>query len=114
MREKLIGLTVPLLAFSPLLAQAETDLKSIIGTGISILESLIPLLIGLALVYFIWGIVEFIGKSGDETARTEGKQKMIWGIIALFVIVAVWGLVGVIAQSFLDGDYGSSPGAPNF
>jgi hypothetical protein len=64
-----------------------------IGT---VLAHLVPVLMGLALVLFIWGIVQFIFASGDEKEIATGKQRMIWGIIALFVIVAVWGLVGLI------------------
>ncbi|HEY9583035.1 MAG TPA: pilin [Candidatus Paceibacterota bacterium] len=83
--------------------------QSIIGDFKGILETLLPILGGLALVYFVWGIVQFIAKSGDETARTEGKRKMLWGIIALFVIVSVWGLVGIIGDSFKIDPGGTQP-----
>jgi hypothetical protein len=77
-----------------------------------ILVALIPVLIGLGLVLFIWGLVQFIFASGDEAAVKEGKQRMIWGIIALFVIVAVWGLVNLMFQ--LTGvDEAATVNAPN-
>jgi sorbitol-specific phosphotransferase system component IIC len=59
---------------------------------------IIPVLVVLALLLFIWGIVRFISASGDEKAAEEGKNKMIWGIIALFVIVSVWGLVAFLGE----------------
>ena len=57
---------------------------------------LIPVLIGLAMAVFIWGLVVFIFHSGDDSAKQEGKNKMIWGILALFVIVSIWGIVTLL------------------
>jgi uncharacterized membrane protein YidH (DUF202 family) len=94
---------------------AAATLQDIIGTtSLGLVNSVIILLIGLAMLYFIWGIVEFIGKSGDEEGRKEGKSKMIWGIIALFVIVSMWGLVGLLTNTFLDGKNGTAPPPPQF
>ena len=103
---------IPLSIFALLLPAtifAATNISEVIGVGTSILRNVIVFLIGLSMVYFFWGIAEFIGKSGDETARTEGKQRMLWGIIALFVTVSVWGLVGVISSSFKIDPGGTQP-----
>ena len=91
------------LMFGPLLvlAQASIDLtyfQNFIATIQSIVNTLVPLFIALALLFFIWGLVTFILAAGDEAARAEGRSKMIWGIIALFVIVSVWGLVALLNQ----------------
>lgn len=93
-------------------ANQATDLAGVIGIATGILDSVIPLLIGLALVYFIWGLVQFIGHSGDEAGRTEGKNKMFWGIITLFVIISVWGLVGILSSTFVLDN--STPTTPQF
>jgi hypothetical protein len=55
----------------------------------------IPLLIGVALLVFVWGVVMFM-VSNDDRARGEGKRRMVWGVIGLFVIVSVWGLVALL------------------
>ncbi len=59
-----------------------------------------PLLIGLALVAFLWGVLKFVKNAGDEKARTAGKKLIIWGLLGLFVMVCVWALVGVLSASF--------------
>jgi hypothetical protein len=59
---------------------------------------LIPLLISIALLVFIWGMATFIYASGNEDAIEGGKRKMIWGILALFTIVSVWGLVALLVE----------------
>jgi hypothetical protein len=72
-----------------------TNAITAIGTLVNLI---IPVLIALGVLFFIWGLVQFIFASGDEAAKDEGKRKMIWGVIALFVIVSVWGLVALLNQ----------------
>lgn len=89
------------------------SLKGITTAIEDILGAAVPFVAGLALLYFLWGLVIFIAKSGEESARTEGKSKMLWGIVGLFVIVTLWGLVKVISSSF-SIDPGGSLGPPQF
>jgi len=90
---------VPVLVLAlPLISSAAT-VDTIIDSLNKWMGKLLPILVGAALIVFLWGLITFIGKSGDETARTEGKQRMIWGVIALFVAVTIWGLVGFISDS---------------
>jgi uncharacterized membrane protein len=59
---------------------------------------LVPLAISIALLFFIWGLAQFILASGDEAAKDEGKRKMFWGVVALFFIVTAWGLVELVRE----------------
>jgi hypothetical protein len=54
---------------------------------------------GLALFWFFWGLMKFIFKAGDEKAQEEGRNIMLWGILALFVMTSVWGLVNFLGNS---------------
>ena len=49
---------------------------------------------------FFWGLVKFIFAAGNEESKADGKKIMIWGVVALFVMVSVWGLVRFIAETF--------------
>ena len=70
------------------------DLIQSIG---GLVSSLIGIVIALALLAFFWGLAKFIfNVSGDEKAVQEGKRIMLCGIIALFVMVSVWGIVRFI------------------
>ncbi len=95
-------LSVVLLTALPVVSQAQgvdfTYLEEALGQVTNLVAQLIPLAIALGLLFFIWGLVQFIAASGSEEAKEEGKRRMVWGIIALFVIVAVWGLVGLLAD----------------
>ena len=64
-------------------------------------NSVIPLMFALAVAFFIWGIVQFVILGASEEAkRTQGRQHMIWGVIALAVMLGVWTLVGILGGSF--------------
>lgn len=76
----------------------------------SVINPLIVLVSSLALLYFLWGVSKYIIHGGNEEKRAEGYQMMIYGIIALFVMVSVWGLVGVLANTFLGGGVGGGVG----
>ena len=51
-------------------------------------------------VVFAWGMIQFIGNAGNEAARKKGKEFMTWGLVGLFVMVSVWGLVAVLGNTF--------------
>ena len=63
------------------------------------LNSVVPLLIALAVVYFVWGVVTYV-ISSDEEAKKAGRNRIIFGIIGLAVIIGLWGLVNVLANTF--------------
>jgi len=98
-------------AIAPLLvlAQAPADLKGVADIFLKIFQVFVPVIIGLAVLIFLWGIAKFVLNAGNEQAREEGKRLMIWGIVALFVMVSVWGLVQILIATF-----GVTPAVPFF
>lgn len=89
--------TVPLSTASNCIAT--NQLGYILCTVRDILNGVLPVLLALGVVYFVWGVVQyFIGDS--EEAKTKGKDKVIYGIIGLTVILSLWGLVYLIVNTF--------------
>ena len=68
----------------------------LLGQAQGFVDAAIPFVLALALLFFFWGLAIFILNAGNEEARARGRSIMIWGIVALFVIVSVWGLVNVL------------------
>ena len=113
MKKKLFVLSSLVLGLSPLavLAQVGTTSGSTvcnptvqnIGDMIcrlgSLLNKVVPVIIVLGVVYFVWGVVSYVIAS-DEEAKKSGKNRMIYGIIGLVVIVGMWGLVAIVANTF--------------
>jgi hypothetical protein len=54
----------------------------------------------IALIVFIWGLVEFISKAGSEEGRETGRRNMLWGIAGMFIMVSVYGIITLILNSF--------------
>ena len=82
------------------LAQAPQDLIGVIDILLTLFRAFIPLLFVLALVFFLWGAAKYIYQADDATARAEGSKTMLYGVIALFVMVSIWGLVGLLGGTF--------------
>ena len=69
-------------------------LKDLIKAFGGVMGKLIWVFFAVALLVFFWGLVKFIFRvGGDEKAVEEGKNIMIWGVVSLFVMLTVWGLV---------------------
>ncbi len=88
-----------LLYFTPFLALAQTDATTVLGKIGDILNTIIPLIIGLAFVFFLWGVFQYTTKESSED-KAKAREYIIYGIIGLFVMLAAWGLVNVLTQTF--------------
>jgi hypothetical protein len=112
MKKKLIVLSSFVFSLTPVLAlAASTQVCNNIGSSGNqtiitmlcrvnqILGVVLPVLIALGVVYFAWGVISYV-IAGDEEKKAAGRNKIIYGIIGLAVIIAVWGLVGVLTRSF--------------
>jgi hypothetical protein len=72
---------------------------NLLNTIHGILNSIIPLLVTLGVVYFVWGVVQYVIADAEEAKKT-GKNRIIYGIIGLAVIVSLWGLVNILVTTF--------------
>lgn len=74
----------------------------IAGTIITLINStLVPLVFALAFIVFLWGVAKaYILSRGNQTTVKEGHQLIIWGIAGFVVMLSVWGLVNVFANTF--------------
>ena len=66
----------------------------------TLLKSIIPFLFTLATAGFVWGILQYFLNPDNEEKRKKGKSYMIWGIISLFVMISMWGLVSILSETF--------------
>jgi len=65
-----------------------------------ILNPLILLGFGVALLYFFWGIFKFLSNSDSDEEREIGKRNMFWGIVGMAIMVSVYGLINLIVGTF--------------
>lgn len=75
-----------------------TYIISFLASSKVIMGMIIPIIIGLALILFLWGLVKFM-RTQSEEEKKKGRSSMIWGIVILAVMVSVWGLVRLVQQT---------------
>ncbi|OHA91955.1 MAG: hypothetical protein A3J09_00415 [Candidatus Zambryskibacteria bacterium RIFCSPLOWO2_02_FULL_51_21] len=61
-----------------------------------ILNPIIGLAFAVALLVFFWGIFQFISSETADAKREEGKGKIIWGLVGMFIMFSAYGLIHLI------------------
>lgn len=89
---------IPALLLAPSLAFAQSlsNLSTLLDSFGNLVEKALPIVVAIALLAFFWGLVKYI----FTDAKEKGTQLMLWGIVALFVMVSVWGLVKFVGNAF--------------
>lgn len=81
----------------PLLASAATLLDTL-ALANTFLNAAIGLFITLAIVVFFWGLIKYLMNAGEEKAA--GLSIMFYGVIAIFVMVSIWGIIRLLQSTF--------------
>jgi uncharacterized membrane protein YidH (DUF202 family) len=61
-----------------------------------IVNPIIALLVGIAVLVFIWGVFEFVRNAESSDERKTGAQHMLWGAIGLFIMSSAYGIMNLI------------------
>lgn len=64
-----------------------------------IINPFIVFLFALALVVFIYGVVRYLLNPENETIRNESKSHMIWGVVGMFIMISVFGIMRIILNT---------------
>lgn len=87
---------------TPFIASAQNtrgDLQGLVELAGDMVNLLVPIVSTLVVLFFFWGLAQYVLAAGDEEKAKEGKSIMIWGAIALFVMVSIWGIIGFLQQT---------------
>lgn len=111
-KDKLM-LTGIVLLSAPELAFAQTaqnngpirNFSGLVAFFIGLIKQTIPLIISLTVLVFLWGIFKLVVSGDSEDKRNEAKTIMFYGIVSLFVMVSVWGLVRILTGTFFNGQF---------
>lgn len=86
------------------------SLTDIIVILTNLLRVAVPVLAALALLFFFWGMAQFILAADNTEERKKGQDRIIWGLVSLFVIMSVAALVTLLQQTVF-GSLGSGAGS---
>jgi hypothetical protein len=91
----------------------QTIINSLLGT---IIQPLFIVLIGLGFLLFFWGIAKYVfAMSKDEKHIADAKNFMFWGVVAITVMISVWGIIQLLQTIFLGGaSISTPPNTPKF
>ena len=73
-----------------------------------IINPLIVFIFALALVYFLWGMVEYMIHANEGLKRKESGQHILWGLIGMTIMVGVFAIMNIITSTL-----GVNPGVFN-
>lgn len=78
----------------PTVTFAQPSIKTFLERVTDVVSITIPVVVGLGLLFFLVNTGKLIFHSGDEGERLDQTKKaLFWGIIILFVMVAMWGIL---------------------
>lgn len=65
-----------------------------------ILFPLISLMIAVAVLVFLWGVLQYILGADNDTARSDGRKHMMYGVIGFLVMVSAYAILNIAANTF--------------
>ncbi|MDB4984392.1 MAG: hypothetical protein JWM20_571 [Patescibacteria group bacterium] len=77
-------------------------LVSTAGNWIS--ATIVPMLVAIAVLVFMFNMIMFIFNSDNEAERAKFKKYSLNSILALFILLCVWGVVGIFTHTFFNKD----------
>jgi hypothetical protein len=99
---KIIALLAVLVAPATVSAQALTPITNVnnLSTRLIGIGNIVTyILVALAVIYIVYNVVQFMIKPpGGE--REGALANIGWGILGLFIIVSLWGLVNILTNTF--------------
>ncbi len=84
---------------------AYADFDSFLGNvNKLIINPIIGFLFALAVVYFLWGVFQFLHDAENEESKTTGKSHMMWGVVGITIMLGVWTILGILTKTLnIDG-----------
>ena len=99
-------LLIPSLVAAQPYAYGSTALSNNAGVGSlvrlfsNVLDWAVPTLIACAVVYFLYGVLQYVIMGDDEEKKEKAKSTILYGIVGIFVMVSVYGLVKLVQDTF--------------
>ncbi len=90
------------------------SLVNLLGTTNVLLQMIYGMAFTIGLLTFFFGLIKYLMPGSAGAGKKEGLEYMGFGILTLFVMVGIWGLVGFISGNLGVGIGGDipTPGIP--
>ena len=84
------------------LAAAPKSFSDLVNLLVSLMNNATLVLITLGLVIYFYGISTSLFKSKEEGSE-KLKMYLLWGILILFVMVSIWGILNLLTNTIFPG-----------
>ena len=64
-----------------------------------LLGPIAALLFGVAIVFFVWGIIQLMQNSDSTDGIAKGKRNIIYGLIGIVIMLSVLGIKNIVVNS---------------
>lgn len=107
MKYKILGTLLILAVPTVVLAAAPKTFQELASYIVTILDTASGILIIAGVVVYFFGISTNLFKAGEESSQNL-KTQLMWGLIVLFVMVSIWGILKLLQETLFVTGNGSS------
>ncbi len=79
-----------------------SGLGGVVSYIIGIINLIIPVLTLLVLVLFLYSVFRYVVKAQESHGKGAEKEAILWGLVALFVLVSVWGILRIMCVTLFN------------
>lgn len=65
----------------------------------NIVDPILLLLFSVAVVVFVYSVLQLVLKPNDADARDNAKRSMMYGAIGMAIMLSAWGIVNFVANT---------------
>lgn len=95
----LLSFLLPSISFAQSLNKIST-VNGLVTRILAIGDLVLYLLVALAVIFIVWTVVIYLIKPSDSADRKTAGLNILWGIVGLFIILSLWGLVNILINTF--------------
>ncbi len=89
---------LPLLTIVYSASAADSTINSIVSRIVdNIVQPALAVLLSVTILVFIWGLYGLF--LGDEDKRNQSKNHILYGVIGIFIMISVYGIIRFVASS---------------
>ena len=99
---------LPILGAPSAVCAAPKTFQDLVNLLVILIDNATTVLIVAGLVIFFWGVSANLLKQGEKGTMEKIRAYLIWGVIILFVMVSIWGILRLLQATLFGNGSGSS------
>lgn len=85
-----------------LAAGAARTYSELVDQLVTLMGNGVTFLVALAIAIYVYGMTTNINEFGNESNPEKKKALFFWGIIIIFVMVSIWGIIRIVGNTLFN------------